>query len=188
MFMDSSTVLVLTGLALAGAIAAWPLARSARAWARLRGDRLVTCTATGSPAAVRIDGPGAAAHALVCRNPQVEIAACSLWAAGGPCDRGCTVEALSPESTTRRIVSQWFDKKMCVFCAKPITARSIGHHPALLGPQGTTREWPDVPADRLLDALRTDLPVCWDCHVAQTFRREHPEWVTDRPWPASRGR
>lgn len=188
MLMDLSTAIILTALALASAVAAWRLARSVRVWGRLRGDRLVTCTATGSPAVVRFDGPGAAARALVCRQPTIAIADCSLWAGGGPCDRGCTIEALVPESTTGHIVAQWYAGKMCVYCAKPITPRSVGHHAALLGPQGTTREWSEVPADRLLDSLRTDLPVCWDCHVAETFRREHPARVTDRPWPASHGR
>jgi hypothetical protein len=25
------------------------------------------------------------------------------------------------------------------------------------------------------------LPVCWNCHIAQTFRRVHPELVVVRP-------
>jgi len=56
----------------------------------------------------------------------------------------------------------------------------LGHRAALRGPQGVTREWSDVPPARLLDSLRTDSPVCWNCHVAATFRRTHPELVTDR--------
>ncbi len=24
------------------------------------------------------------------------------------------------------------------------------------------------------------LPLCWDCHVAESFRREHPDLATDR--------
>ena len=28
--------------------------------------------------------------------------------------------------------------------------------------------------------LDSYLPVCWDCHIAESFRREHPELVTDR--------
>jgi len=43
-----------------------------------------------------------------------------------------------------------------------------------------TREWVDVGADRLALALATSLPLCWNCHVAATFRRTHPELVTDR--------
>ncbi len=189
MLMNLSTTAIIATLLLLGcAVVAWQLARGVRIWGRLGGDRLVTCTATGSPAVVRIDARGAAVGSLICRTPKADIAECSLWATGGSCDLGCTVEALSPESTTGRIVSRWFDTKICVYCAKPIAARSVGHHAALLGPDGRTREWPDVPAVRLLESLRTDLPVCWDCHVAQTFRREHPEWVTDRPLPANQRR
>ena len=29
-------------------------------------------------------------------------------------------------------------------------------------------------------ALATSLPMCWNCHVAESFRRLHPELVTDR--------
>jgi hypothetical protein len=31
------------------------------------------------------------------------------------------------------------------------------------------------------NVLATHVPVCWDCRVAKTFRREHPELLTDRP-------
>jgi hypothetical protein len=33
----------------------------------------------------------------------------------------------------------------------------------------------------LQETFATHQPVCWDCHIAQTFRREHAELVTDRP-------
>jgi hypothetical protein len=68
-----------------------------------------------------------------------------------------------------------------VYCAKQISDEPfVGHHPALLGPDGTTREWVDVEPERLPDALRTERPVCWDCHVIETFRRQYPSLVTDR--------
>jgi hypothetical protein len=54
------------------------------------------------------------------------------------------------------------------------------HHVALLEPGGVTREWVDVPVDRLRIALLTSLPVCWNCHVAETFRRTHPDLITER--------
>jgi len=38
-----------------------------------------------------------------------------------------------------------------------------------------------IPAEKLQEVLRTDWPVCWNCHVAETFRREHPELVVNRP-------
>jgi hypothetical protein len=56
----------------------------------------------------------------------------------------------------------------------------LDHYTALLADDGTTIEWPDVPAERLPAALRTQPPVCWNCHIAETFRRLHPELVTDR--------
>jgi len=58
--------------------------------------------------------------------------------------------------------------------------RFSGHHIALLEPSGITREWVDVAADRLPLALATSLPLCWNCHLAASFRRMHPELVTDR--------
>jgi hypothetical protein len=143
----------------------------------------VTCTATGYPAAVRLDAAHAMVTTLISSNPNVRIADCSLWAAGGLCDHGCITEAVAPESTIPSIVARWYEKKQCVCCAKPITLQSFNHRAALLSPHGTTREWSDVPADRLLDSLRTDSPVCWNCHVAETLRRERPDLVTDRPWP-----
>jgi hypothetical protein len=38
-----------------------------------------------------------------------------------------------------------------------------------------------VAAENLPEIFATHLPMCWSCHIAQTFRREHPEMVIDRP-------
>jgi hypothetical protein len=174
-------------LVLAVGVMVWQAARGVRVWSRLRGDRIVTCTATGYPAAVRIDALGAAVDALIFREANGGIADCSLRAAGGPCDQGCAAEAVAPSSTTESIAARWYRSKVCVCCAAPIVARSAGHSAALLSPRGATREWAEVPAARLPAALRTDLPVCWNCHVSATLRREHPYLVTDRPWPKHPG-
>jgi hypothetical protein len=32
----------------------------------------------------------------------------------------------------------------------------------------------------VVDVLATHRPVCWNCAVAEGFRRAHPELVTDR--------
>jgi len=173
---------------LAAASAAWFLTRTIRAWARLRGDRLVTCTATGHPAVVRIDVLDAAFNAGDSGKAKVRITNCSLWAAGGACDQGCISEAVASESAVQSVVAQWYMNRKCVYCGKPTTPQSLGHRAALRGPQGVTREWSDVPPARLLDSLRTDSPVCWNCHVAQTLRRTRPELVTDRPWPKNPAR
>lgn len=179
---------ILLALALACAMAVRQLARTARVWHRVKGPRLVTCTATGRSAAIRINLPYAVATALTSPNPEIRIADCSLWATGEPCDQGCINEALAPDSAVRRIVARWYEKKVCVYCAKPITAQSFGHRAALRNSQGMTREWSEVPADGLLDSLSADLPVCWNCHVAETLRRERPDLITDRPWPKNPAR
>ena len=56
------------------------------------------------------------------------------------------------------------------------------HRPGLLGPDQKTVEWRDVAPEVVPGALETHKPVCWDCHIAETFRREHPGLVTDRNW------
>ena len=174
---------------LAGALAAWQLTRAIRVWGRLRGARLVTCPATGRPAAVRIDAKHAAVSTLVAARPEARIVDCSLWATCGTCDRGCRFEALARESALRNVVDHWYAQKKCVYCGKLIgTAQSSGHNAALRTPQGVTHEWSEVPANRMVDSLKVDRAVCWNCHVAETFRREYPDMVTDRPWPKNPGR
>jgi hypothetical protein len=173
---------------LAGALAVRHLTRMIRDWGCLKGDRLVTCPVTGHPAAVRIDVLDAAFKTRNSGNPKVRIANCSLWMAGGACSQGCVWEAVASESAVRSVVAQWYANKKCVYCGKPITPESLGHRSALRGPQGATREWSEVPPARLLDSLRIDSPVCWNCHVAETFRRTRPELVTDRPWPKNQVR
>ena len=182
--MNLSSALVMMVIIWGCAAAVVQFTRMVCKWRRLTGVRLVTCTATGHPAAVRLDAVRAVLTAPASINPKNLIIDCSLWAAGGPCDQGCITQAFALESTPRNIVARWYDNKKCVYCAKPIrAAESCGHRAALVTPQGTTREWSEVPADRLLDSLRTDSPVCWNCHVAETLRRTRPELVTDRPWP-----
>ena len=86
-----------------------------------------------------------------------------------------------PESAAADLVRAWADGRSCARCGSVVTEpRSATHHVALLDPGGITREWVDVGADRLTIALGTSLPVCWNCHLAASFRRLHPELVTDR--------
>jgi len=40
----------------------------------------------------------------------------------------------------------------------------------------------NLPPERLRATISNHPPVCWDCHIAETFRRTYPELVTDRPW------
>jgi hypothetical protein len=56
------------------------------------------------------------------------------------------------------------------------------HRPALLSPDKKTVQWSEIPAEELPEVFEKHLPVCWSCHIAETFRREYPEPVVDRPW------
>jgi hypothetical protein len=51
-----------------------------------------------------------------------------------------------------------------------------------LDPEQKTVYWDAVAAEKLPEYFTTHEPICWDCHVAQTLRREHPELVVERPW------
>ena len=42
--------------------------------------------------------------------------------------------------------------------------------------------WMRVPVENFSTVLETHLPVCWNCYIAQSFRREHPDLVVYRPW------
>jgi hypothetical protein len=47
-------------------------------------------------------------------------------------------------------------------------------------PAGVKVEWGQVLPEHLPAVLAAGRPVCWTCHVTETFRREHPELVVDR--------
>jgi hypothetical protein len=52
----------------------------------------------------------------------------------------------------------------------------------VLDEAGKARPWEEVPAETLPDVLASHRPVCFDCYVSETFRRDHPELVLDNPW------
>ena len=52
---------------------------------------------------------------------------------------------------------------------------------AVLFPEQETMPWKEI-AEKLPEVFETPLPVCWSCHTAETFRREHWREL----WNASR--
>lgn len=177
--MDSRLV---AELVIAGGLAGWGVWFAGRAWRlrqRLGGDRVVTCPENGKSALVHVD-----LALAVTSDPgsgPAPLQSCSRWSGRGECDQPCCQAAHAPSSAPAEIVKAWVHGRVCTTCGGSLVeARFTGHHVALLGPDGDTREWVDVAAERLPLALATSLPVCWNCHVASTFRRTHPELVTDR--------
>ncbi len=148
------------------------------------GKMLVTCPENHQTAAVNVAAVRAAACAIV-GSHRVELKTCSRWPEKQDCAQECLGELQKdPEShAVWAIASKWFEGKTCVYCKKPIASFShLDHAPALLDQQRRTIEWKQVPAEKLPQVMASALPVCWNCHVVETFRRIHPEMITERPW------
>jgi len=173
---------VMAALIVAGASAGcgvWYAARAFLLRRRVGGERLVTCPETNQPASVQIDV--ALAVTSESGSAPAPLEPCSKSAERGACNEPCPEAAYLPEASASSVVKEWARGRTCAMCRGPvIESWFAGHHIALLEPTGMTREWVDVGADRLALALATSLPLCWNCHVAATFRRMHPDLVTDR--------
>ena len=155
---------------------------------RLRGQRLVTCPETQSAAAVEVAATEAALGCLV-NEPTLRLEQCSRWPERQNCGQECLqqIEAEPQNCLVWNIVGKWYQGKSCVFCHKPIgEMRHLDHVPALLGPDFKTSEWKDVAPQDLPKVFSTHQPVCWNCHVTETFRRLHPRRMTDRAFEPKR--
>jgi hypothetical protein len=181
--MSFTTPVIVALALLMTAIGIWAAARALRIAWHLRGVRVVTCPETGRPAAVTVNRRRVFALGLFAHTPQLRLRTCSRWSGRGRCDEPCLWEAVAPVSWNQAIAERALKGKACAFCRKPIERVAfLNHYPALLQPDGTTVEWPAIPPGCLDHSLLTQPPVCWDCHVTETFRRRYPELVTERPW------
>jgi hypothetical protein len=183
--MNTITIVVILSLAgLAVGMAVFMSIRAGRAFLRSRGRRLVTCPENHCAAAVELDAKGAGLKAFR-GGDYLCLQDCSRWPQMQECAQDCLsqVQALGQGCLVRNVVASWYQGKVCAYCHKPVgdVAEWTGHIPALLTPEAKTVSWDDVPAERLPEILATHQPVCWSCHIAETFRRQHPELVTDRP-------
>jgi len=164
------------------ALAIW-LSGAARVLFRYRGKMLFTCPETGKAACVNVAAMDAARTSLTGR-PQIHLGKCSRWPEREQCGQECLsqVGADPQNNLVWTKVSNWYRGRACVYCRKPfLDLHWHDHKPALLGPDGKTVEWDEVPAEKLPEMFETHLPVCWSCHIAETFRRKYPERVVERP-------
>jgi hypothetical protein len=151
-----------------------------------RGTRLVTCPETKRAAAVEIDAAHVGLTSALGMAPRLRLEDCSRWQVRERCDEPCLsqLENAPEECLVRRIVTLWYEGKDCAFCHQAIPpVEWPGHQPALMDPNGRTVQWHEVPPEQLPEVLASFRPVCWNCHVTETFRREHPEMVVERPKP-----
>lgn len=153
-----------------------------RAYFNFRGKRLVTCPETHRPETVDVNA-GETALGVFFSEPTLRLKECSRWPERKNCGQDCLqqIEADPESCLVWNVVAKWYEGKKCVFCHKPIASLShVDHAPALIGPDFQTRDWKGIRPEQLPEIFSTHQPVCWNCHVAESFRRVHPELVTDR--------
>jgi hypothetical protein len=182
-FMTVSVLtIIIAVLVLAVALFVFRAVPGVRAFFNFRGKRLVTCPETHKPEAVDV-AAGEAALGAFFNEPTLRLNQCSRWPERQNCGQDCLqqIEADAQTCLVWNIVAKWYEGKSCVFCRKPIgPLHHVDHAPALLGPSFQTTEWKNVSPEQLPEIFATHQPVCWNCHIAETFRRLHPELVTDR--------
>ncbi|MGA9392604.1 MAG: hypothetical protein WBV69_19405 [Candidatus Sulfotelmatobacter sp.] len=153
-----------------------------RAFWTYRGKRLITCPETQNAAAVDVAAGEAAVGAFL-SEPTLRLKECSRWPERQDCGQECLkqIEVNLQNCLVWNIVSQWYAGKQCVYCHKTFgKLHHLDHAPALLSPDHKTVEWRELRPEQLFEIFSTHQPICWNCHVAETFRRLHPDLVVDR--------
>jgi hypothetical protein len=166
---------------------------AAAAWFRMRGTRIVVCPETERPAAVTVDAAHAALGAMR-EHADVKLATCSRWPERQDCAQACAaqIEGHPKETLAFEILKEWYAGKTCAVCRRPIPRLDHGGpKPGMLNLSSAGHEiltWEEIPAENLPAMFETHLPVCAHCQVAETFRRQYPDMVIDRPSPEERTR
>lgn len=178
--MSLPVAMIWVGIASALAVG---LIISIEAYFKYRRQMLVTCPENHQRAAVRVDVMNAVKETLYGRE-SLRLTECSRWPERAGCGQDCLaeIEADPKACMVWTLVTDWYRGKNCVYCDRPF--QELHWHdrpPALRTPDGKTLQWDEVAAEKLPEIFETHLPVCWSCHMAETFRREHPEHVVDRP-------
>jgi hypothetical protein len=184
----SVLTIIIAVLALAAGLFVLRAVPGMQRYFHFRGMRLVTCPETHKPEAVNV-AAGEAGLGAFFGEPTLRLQECSRWPERQNCGQDCLqqIEADSRSCLVWNIISKWYEGKSCVFCCKLIgTLHQWDHAPALLGPDFKTTEWKDLRPEKLPDIFGIYQPVCWNCHVAESFRRLHPELVTDRAQESKR--
>lgn len=176
-------IVIVAGAAV-GAYLLYRVYGSVRTYVQFRGKRLVSCPENHQTASVELDAKEAAREALT-HEPRMRLTECSRWPDRKDCGQQCLAEiAMAPsDCLVRNIVIDWFSEKECVFCGKSIAEVKewwVDHKPALLTPDKQIVTWNEFAAEQLPELFSKCDPVCWSCSATETFRKQHPELVSDR--------
>ncbi len=155
-----------------------------RTW-KYHGQMLVTCPENQKHAAVRVATFRAALTEFF-NIGRTQLSRCSRWPERRDCDQNCLcqIERHPEDHRVWNIASQWFTGERCAYCKKLIAPLShLDHAPALLNlADGRTVEWRNLSAEQLPEAFSDCMPVCWNCHITETFLRKFPGRAVMRPW------
>ncbi len=153
-------------------------------YVRMRGARVITCPENEQPAAVTLDAR-LAALTFAGGHERLRLDTCSRWPEKAGCGQECLtqIEAQPMDCLVKTQVSRWYADKACAICGKALGEIDwAARKPALRTPDGRTLEWRDVKPETMYQVMATHAAICWDCHVAETFRRERPDLVLDNPF------
>ena len=153
-----------------------------RVYLRYRGKRLVACPETGAAAGVEVAAAAAAVSAF--GEPRLRLKDCTRWPEREACGQECLsqIETAPADCLVKNILTRWYEGKSCVLCGRPLGDIDwVEHRPAFLSPENITVEWKDLSPEKVPQTLESHRPVCWNCHIAATFRREHPDLIVERP-------
>jgi len=167
-------------VAIAVALFGFAVWRFGGAWWKFKGRRVVNCPENHRPAGVSVDAFHAMGTALG-HPPQLRLESCSRWPEKAGCGQECLSQiAASPEGClVRNILLHWYEGKICSSCEMPIGEISLaGAKPALLGADGRSAEWSEIPAEELQATLVDARPICFACHTARKMLREHRELIS----------
>jgi hypothetical protein len=150
---------------------------------KYRGESVVNCPETRKPAGVRLNAIRAALQSLSGRRGTVRLEQCSRWPEREQCGQECVsqIQHDSELCHVSAIAEQWYAGRACTLCGKPIAGIHWDDQPpALINEEHYTLLWNEVRPENLQQTLETHLPICWSCHMAETFRRRFPARVADR--------
>jgi len=180
--MTTITLLAISVVAILVAAVLFCVFPMVHAYFQYRGKRLITCPETRHTEAVRVAAGKAAAGAMV-GEPALRLDQCSRWPERQDCGQECLrqIEADPDKCLVWNIVSKWYEGQSCIFCHRRFgPLHHLDHVPALMGPDHKTAEWECFQPQQLPEIFSTHKPVCWSCHITESFRQEHPELVVER--------
>jgi hypothetical protein len=180
--MTTLTLLVVAVVAVVAGVVLFRVIPMAQTYFMYRGKRLITCPETLEKEAVDVAAGKAALWAFA-GEPILCLDQCSRWPERHDCGQECLsqIEADPENCLVWNIVSNWYEGQSCAYCHTRFgPLHHLDHAPALMGPDHKTIEWDHLQPEQLPEVFATHKPVCWNCHMAETFRQDYPELVVDR--------